>query len=211
MRVAFPDELERIAELICDDPSRESIALAGSRPAARALGRALFEADLAQHPGQEFLVAARDAASFATDRAVGVLLARPAQRMARARVDPALALWLRHLCPLELPELLRRAALRAELEFPTPADGLHVAELHVDPAERGRGIGSALLARAERAARARGYARISLQTLSSNRARRLYERSGFRVTRSREVPGYEALTGARGRVWMEKAVDPSVH
>jgi len=42
-----------------------------------------------------------------------------------------------------------------------------------------------------------------------NPARRLYERRGYRVTGERRVSGYEAVTGAPGRVLMEKALVPS--
>jgi predicted GNAT family N-acyltransferase len=52
-----------------------------------------------------------------------------------------------------------------------------LGRMAVEPAERGRGIGAALLAGAEREARAAGSRRIALYAQA--RARELYARSGF--------------------------------
>jgi len=58
---------------------------------------------------------------------------------------------------------------------------LGIAGLAVDPGSRGRGVATALLAAAERFARARGGSKLSLRVLSTNEpALRLYERAGFR-------------------------------
>jgi ribosomal protein S18 acetylase RimI-like enzyme len=58
---------------------------------------------------------------------------------------------------------------------------LGIAGLAVDPGDRGRGVGTALLAAAERFARERGSSKLSLRVLSTNEpALRLYERAGFR-------------------------------
>lgn len=57
---------------------------------------------------------------------------------------------------------------------------LGVMGLAVAPWARQRGVGSALLAAAERYARARGVRKLSLRVLSTNvTAQRLYERAGF--------------------------------
>ena len=57
---------------------------------------------------------------------------------------------------------------------------LAVVGLAVDPAARGRGIATALLAAAEQFARARGGSKLSLRVLGTNEpALRLYERTGF--------------------------------
>ena len=94
--------------------------------------------------------------------------------------------------------------MRANL--PTPDDSLHISELHVHPTHQGRGIGAALLARAEEVTIERGLARLSLTTLASNPARRLYARQGYRVTAEIQVPGYVEFTGSTGRVRMEKTL-----
>lgn len=73
----------------------------------------------------------------------------------------------------------------AELELP---GSLYVAGLAVMPAFRGQGLGSKLLGAARRKARALGLDQLSLLCLEQNEgARRLYERSGFRVIDRRRV------------------------
>jgi GNAT superfamily N-acetyltransferase len=56
----------------------------------------------------------------------------------------------------------------------------HVSVLAVTRDAEGRGVGGALMARAERWARERGHGRITLSVFEGNtRARALYERAGF--------------------------------
>jgi ribosomal protein S18 acetylase RimI-like enzyme len=69
---------------------------------------------------------------------------------------------------------------------------------------RGVGIGAALLAEIERRARAAERVALSLSTTTSNPARRLYERAGFRVVETLDDPAYRVLTGIAGRVLMVK-------
>ena len=64
--------------------------------------------------------------------------------------------------------------------LPENAHVLGIVGLAVAPADRRRGIASALLAAAEQHARARGARKLSLRVLSTNgSAMRLYERHGF--------------------------------
>jgi ribosomal protein S18 acetylase RimI-like enzyme len=103
-----------------------------------------------------------------------------------------------------------RRALAGELDSPSDDNGLFVAMLDQEPAgcllmwtledyfsgERhahisviavtraaeGRGVGRALMAYAERWARERGHARLTLSVFESNRrAQKLYEGAGFQV------------------------------
>jgi GNAT superfamily N-acetyltransferase len=55
-----------------------------------------------------------------------------------------------------------------------------IQDMYVLPERRGRGIGAALVAAAERLADERGHARMSLSVSESGEARRLYERLGYR-------------------------------
>lgn len=69
---------------------------------------------------------------------------------------------------------------------PVPLEtGAHVRQvqgLAVDPMDRGRGLGRALLEAACEEARRQGANRITLRVLSTNHvARRLYEKAGFAV------------------------------
>lgn len=59
------------------------------------------------------------------------------------------------------------------------ATTLNVHDIAVLPEHRGAGIGRALLDRVEERARERDCARVNLEVLEDNPARRLYERAGF--------------------------------
>ena len=66
-----------------------------------------------------------------------------------------------------------------------------VRNLHVQEASRGSGIGSALIAEAERIARARGSAGIRVGAgVGNEAARRLYERLGYEATGLFETTTY---------------------
>lgn len=103
---------------------------------------------------------------------------------------------------------LRRERLRGRVHIPPPAGAYHIAEVHVLDSHRNQGIGAALMAEAERQARASGAAVMSLTTTTSNPARHLYERSGFRVVETREDADFLALTGVAGRILMVKDLAP---
>lgn len=89
------------------------------------------------------------------------------------------------------------AAIVGFVSFAIERDGLDrdvtrglVHNLYVDPASRGRGVGTALLDAAEAALSAAGAERIALEAVADNDgARRFYERYGYaahRVTYERE-------------------------
>src|SRR5215217_3388400 len=66
-------------------------------------------------------------------------------------------------------------------DYFTLAIGAHIGILVVAEEAEGRGIGAALMAAAEEWARSRGSATLTLNVFEGNqRARALYERSGFR-------------------------------
>jgi GNAT superfamily N-acetyltransferase len=62
--------------------------------------------------------------------------------------------------------------------------GPWIPELFVVPALQGRGVGGLLLARAARSCRDAGHRLVGLTVTEGNRARRLYERFGFREART---------------------------
>jgi len=103
---------------------------------------------------------------------------------------------------------LWRGRARARVAIPPPPDALHIHELHVARELRGRGIGGSVLRYAEEQARARGRPLLSLTTTTSNPARRLYERAGFRVVETRTDPAYRRITGIDGRHLMIKPLEP---
>jgi len=99
---------------------------------------------------------------------------------------------------------VRRDRSRGRVTPARPVGSYHIAELHVLDAMRNKGIGAALLAQAERDARAKGFGTMSLTTTTSNPARHLYERHGFELVEAREDPAYRAATGIAGRILMVK-------
>jgi GNAT superfamily N-acetyltransferase len=98
--------------------------------------------------------------------------------------------------------LLARKALRlAARVAPTYPDGAFiVSELHVDPAYRGQGVGAGLLAFAETEAVRTGCRQIALHTFTTNPARSLYERSGYRAVGDVTDAAFERRTGVAGNV-----------
>jgi ribosomal protein S18 acetylase RimI-like enzyme len=92
---------------------------------------------------------------------------------------------------------------RQRVNTAEPDDAFHLLNLRIDASHRGRGIGTALMQWGQDKARELGYRRIALQTMASNSAIRLYERHGYRITKSRKHPLY--LHG-EGRCLMEKVL-----
>jgi GNAT superfamily N-acetyltransferase len=88
-----------------------------------------------------------------------------------------------------------------------PEGSFVIAEMDVLAAHRGKGIGTAMLARAEEQARAQGYRLMSLQTRTTNPARRLYERCGFEAAGEALDAEFERLTGVAGNVLYVKRLE----
>lgn len=206
IRTPGAGERAEAARLVFEPPGPEMTALCGGEANARRLGEALLAAGA--HPAPSLDVVA----AFLEDRAVGMAAVEATGSRTTHTGVPlrrTVAAVLRAIPPWRLPAMAWRGGLRARLDFPLPANALHVVEVHVTPALRGHGVGGLLLEHAEASARARGLGRLVLSTLANNPARRLYERHGYRVTAEKTVRGYERLTGASGRVFMEKRLPAS--
>ncbi|GGT24340.1 MULTISPECIES: GNAT family N-acetyltransferase [Streptomyces] len=102
---------------------------------------------------------------------------------------------------------LPRLALLALLER-TPRPGELVMDgIAVDPAHRGTGIGSLLLAEIAAVAADHGCSRIRLDVIDANpRARALYERHGFAAGRTERTPYLRGLMGFGAVTTMHRAV-----
>ncbi len=95
-----------------------------------------------------------------------------------------------------------RVALLSALERDVENRRFVMDGIFVDPAARGRGIGSSLIETIAREAVSRGYAEVRLDVIDANaRARALYERRGFHSVGRRgtglvlrHVFGFEAAT-----------------
>lgn len=116
----------------------------------------------------------------------------------------ALPAVLRIAGPLRVARMIPNLRARARITPPGVPGSYYIAELDVAPDRRNRGIGGALLDHAGREARRLGVHQLSLHTTTTNPARRLYERHGFRVARTATDPAYERITGIPGRVLMAK-------
>jgi ribosomal protein S18 acetylase RimI-like enzyme len=198
-REATAADADCVADLIAGDPSQESIGLCGDRERARTFGIALARSSVLEG-GVRTLVGeleGRAVAILQLTEGIGDVRIRPAQAMIALRV----------FGPLGLLRGVSRARARARVDVRPPAGALHISELHVASEMRGRGIGGATLRHAEEQAHARGCHLLSLTTTTSNPARRLYERSGFRVVATRTDPVYRRLTGIDGRHLMVKRLD----
>jgi ribosomal protein S18 acetylase RimI-like enzyme len=115
-------------------------------------------------------------------QAVGLLLAYPGARL--RRLDLRTGWDLISIFGLGgTIRLARRQPQYGEL-VEAEADEYYVSNLAVDPEHQRQGIGAALLALTDRQARAAGLRKCSLIVTYDNPARRLYERSGYRVERS---------------------------
>lgn len=198
-RSATPADTERIATIINDPPGQEAVAIAGCVEAAREFGKALVRLPDSPQGWQRTIVVELDG------QVVAVIQAGPPEN--DFSVTPRLAWLALRILGVSIITALPRLRARQRVQVEPPAGSYYIAELHVDPSYRNRGIGSATLDYATEQARTAGYRQMSLSTTTVNPARRLYERHGFRVAGSRTDPAYERCTGIAGRHLMVKELD----
>ena len=129
-----------------------------------------------------------------------------AKRKRTQRILPILSVARRHLgLGGVLSCVVRLAIMDSE---PVPPGALHIKMLGVDAAWRGRGIGTQMLAYAEREARARNLPKLSLAVVIENtRAKRLYERFGFITGSERRSRLLHWTAGPRGYYLMVKTLE----
>lgn len=197
-RSATALDLEAIGELIYGHTPIELVPVIGNDERALAFGNVLAAAAAAAQVWTHTVVVELNG------RAIGVLVWR-AGTDSRAGITPQLA-WrtLRALGLRGALRVVRFEMLQRRLSPAVPPDAYYIAEIHVAPAWRGQGIGGQIMAHAEFCARTKGMPRMALTTSTSNPARRLYERCGFRVVDTYTDPTYERLTGVAGRHLMVK-------
>jgi ribosomal protein S18 acetylase RimI-like enzyme len=103
--------------------------------------------------------------------------------------------------------MVRRMRIFRRVSPKKPEGSLVISELSVLSEHRNKGIGQAMMQRAEELARAEGYKLISLQTRTTNPARRLYERFGYEVAGEALDAEFERLTGVAGNVLYVKRLE----
>ena len=97
------------------------------------------------------------------------------------------------------PALLRHLRAAGHVSPHPPPRMLYVDALAVAPAFRRRGVAQALLAGAEDAARAGGFAGVALDTgLHNDAARSLYEGTGYRQREVRRAPSAKVAAAIGG-------------
>lgn len=175
------DDISNSLEFRYAKPARGLVVEALDAAAAASAERRLAEilvACVAEGASLEFL------SPLAKDRAAGFWKSASAAVAGGQRV--LLAAWLDGAL-----------AGTVTLDLATAENQPHVAALQkmmVDPTARRRGIGRALLRRAEQAARAHGRRLVSLDTRAGSAAEALYRAEGWRELG--RIPGFE-LDGAR--------------
>jgi ribosomal protein S18 acetylase RimI-like enzyme len=135
---------------------------------------------------------------------VGMLLAHPGASLRRRESRTGLHL----VCIFGLPaviRLTRRLSVYGDL-VESEDDEFYLGNLAVLPEFQGRGVGASLLDRADELARSAGLAKCSLIVTFDNRARRLYERSGYRIVQSYKLAHPMIAHGSGGFYRMVKSL-----
>jgi ribosomal protein S18 acetylase RimI-like enzyme len=198
-RRATAADTERIAEIIHGEPAQETVRMCGSVERARALGYELVRMPRSAQGWDRSVVGELGGEV--------VVVLQAGKRIGGIKVTPKLALKaIRILGLFGAIGLLPKIRAQSRVNAKGPPDAYYISELHVHPQHRNRGIGSAALDYAEAEARRLGHRHMSLTTATTNPARRLYERHGFRVVETRTDPAFERYTGIAGRHLMVKAL-----
>ena len=196
-RKATPEDTERIAEIMFDNPPRDVVGMLLDEERARQVGKELVRQPNSPQGWQHTVLAEL------SGEGSGVLQGGVDHPGVRLSTGLALAA-LRIYGPVDLVRVVLRLRARRQVNLKEPSGAYSITELHVDPTYRSRGIGGAMLKYAEEQARHQGCRLMSLTTHLANPARRLYERHGFRVVETRTDPDYERYAGIAGRVLMVK-------
>ena len=104
--------------------------------------------------------------------------------------------------------LARRQVAYGELQEALP-DEFYISNLAVDPGAQGGGIGTRMLSFCDEQARKMGYGKCSLIVTYDNPARRLYERCGYQVVHSYDIPHPVIAHGSGGYHRMVKILADS--
>jgi ribosomal protein S18 acetylase RimI-like enzyme len=191
VRRPTPDEAATVATLLHESGAETYDRFAGGRERAlRTLERAFHE------PGNSAGADTVWVAEF-EGRAAAAMAAFPVDE-ALARSRAFLGLALRGSPVWRWPRALRLYWLSGRASPSPPSAAFYIDALATDSRLRRRGLASALLAEAERQARARRLPAVALDTRIENKpARSLYLKEGFEEVAfrpaTRSLPGFVAL------------------
>jgi len=195
VRAARSGDLDALVEIQHSQPAPEIVGLAGTVPRARRLGRALMVLEGVLNPDRPIVVIDGERGPVAfLQYSIGP--AESGGSRARLAVGAVAALGVG---VLGLP---RRLWARRAVELIAPEDSFYIAELHVHPNHRGKGLGGQLLDWSASECVSLGLPRRSLITGIGNPAIRLYERHGFAVVTTATDETYEQIFGRAGRLLM---------
>lgn len=198
MRMATSGDVDRIIEIVNADLGAEPIALMGSIERAREYGSRLIKLDRIPNPARATVVAET------SHGIIGVLQFEFGDRgRPHSRVD-VVRLLVSLLGPIGFLRRLSAVRSRSRIDIPIPPGSFHIANLQVDAARQGQGIGNQLLEWAEKEAHRLDAPRMTLITNTDHARTSWYERFGFRTTQTATDPTFERYTGIRGRILMEK-------
>ena len=184
VRPAAPDEGEPVAALLYASAGAKYDQFAGSRRAALVLLARAFARSGNTASAEVVSVAEIDGA------VAGAIAAFPSVE-GDDRTRRFLRVGLRAVAPWRWPRMLEIHRLGADVTPLPPPRSLYVDALASDVAFRRRGVGRALLAEAQRRARAEGMPALALDTGSANlAARALYEDFGFELSRRHQPDGW---------------------
>jgi ribosomal protein S18 acetylase RimI-like enzyme len=195
VRSARADDLDAVVSIQYSEPSTEIIALAGSPARARRFGRALVRSEGILEPDRRVVVidGARGPIAFMA-YSIG-----PTKSLS---LTPGLVVRVVAALGPGVFGLPRRLSALKTVQLVAPEQSLYIAEVHVHPDHRGRGLGGQLLSWSSQRCVELGLAQRSLITRISNPAIHLYKRHGFEVIATATDERYEEVFGQAGRVLM---------
>ncbi len=202
-RLATSADIDRVLQIVNAVPGEEAVKLMGSEKLALEYDEGLVRLDPIPNKSRITVFALNG------DDEVGVLQYQFGDAPHHSRLD-VLKLLVKVLGPIGFVRRFPAIYSRTTVDIDIPTDALHITNLHVEAAAQGQSIGTQLLTWAEAEARRIGARNMTLTTITSNTGGiRLYERFGFKTTRTVSSPSYEKRTGIHGRVFMEKELEPA--
>lgn len=195
VRSATADDLDAVVRIQYSQPTAEMIGLAGSAERARRFGRALVHSDGILEPTRPVVVIDGTSCPVA-------FMAYSIGQTESGALTPGLVIRMVAALGPGVFGLRRRLAVRRAVRLVAPEDSLYIAELHVHPDQRGKGLGGQLLSWSSRKCIDLGLDQRSLITGTGNPAIHLYQRHGFTVTATATDHDYERIFGQAGRVLM---------
>jgi GNAT superfamily N-acetyltransferase len=197
-RRATSADVDRILEIVNAVPGEEALKLMGSAKLALQYDEGLVRLDPIPNKSRITVLAQND------DHVVGVLQYQFGDAPHHSRAD-VIKLLIKVLGPIGFIRRFPAIYSRTTVDIETPTDSLHLTNVHVEEAARGQDVGTKLLQWAEDEARRIGANRMTITTIPTNVGGvRLYERFGFKVTKTVTSPSYEKHTGIPGRIFLEK-------